>query len=218
MRFLMPWLRSDIRLTGRFRVSWLRGFERIEGIGEELSAFEIVVLFPQEPPTTPIRIHFDVNGKKLAGRIQLQKAEPPQKAGSAVRYRCSFVAMGVRERADLNDALENAPSPPYKRERLIPLIDGSATSRKRSHHATVSIPAEIEAKIVDFLVSQRRIAAPNGAQRPLLAIKEASPITEADQEGMRYRVRSRLVNNHGITKNFDTPIFIPNKGELRILT
>ena len=211
LSFLKPWLRSDIRLTGRFSVQWLKGFERIEGTGEELSADELIVTFKEEPPKTAMRIHFEINGKKLAAKIKPHKVYLSEKPAPSYRCVCRFFMMGPHEKRQLDDLLENAPDPPYKRER----IQRRARYRRPE---SVAIPPEIEAKIVTFLIAQKRIAPAKGKQRPLLAIKSSVPVTEDGQDGVTYRVRSRIINTHGVTKTYDTPLFVPNKGDIRMLT
>lgn len=206
----MPWLRSDVRLTGRFAVQWLKGFERIEGLGEEISADELIVTFKEEPPKTAMRIHLEINGKKLAAKIKAQNIYLSEKPTRSFRCVCRFSMMGPHEKRQLDDLLENAPDPPYKRERI----------QRRARHRrpdTVAIAPEVEAKIVTFLLGQKRLAPAAGKQRPLLAIKSAEPISEEGIEGSRYRVRSRIVNKNGVTKTYDTLLFIPHKGEIRML-
>ena len=217
MGFLLPWGRSDIRLTGRFAVSWLKGFDHVEGLGEELSADEMIVSFAEEPPQGAMRVTFDVNGRKLAARIKPKKIFISEKPVKRYRCICSFVAMGPSERQQLDDLLENAPDPPYKIERIARPQKSLARPRHRRPE-NVTVPLEVEAKILALLLGQKRIAPPSGKQRPLLAIKSAEPMTEEGVTGTQYRVRSRLVNQHGATKTFDTPIFISDKGPAHILT
>ena len=218
MGFLLPWLRSDVRLSGRFVVQWHKGFEQIEGRGEELSADELIVSFPDEPPETPMRVTFEINGKTLAARIKPKKVFISETQAKRYRCVCKFVGMGQHERRQLDDLLENAPDPPYKRERIArpkkaPVIRG------RIHRPeNIIVPPEIEAKILELLLREKRIAKPAGGQRPLLAIKNAERVTEEGVSGTSYRVRSRMLNQHGVTKTFETPIFVPDKGAAQILT
>ena len=213
-RFLMPWLRSDIRLTGRFAVHWLKGFERIAGAGEELSGYDLVATFPEEPPKTPIRVLIDVNGRKLSARIVAQKVDDGGKG--QFKCRCKFSLMGPREQRELTEVLENAPSPPYKRERIEP-PKRSPMFKRRPVRRNIVVPPEIEGRIVTILVGLQRLAQPAGTQRPLIAVKEEQPLTEDGVSGKAYRVRSRIVNSHGVTKTFDTSIFVPERGEARVL-
>ena len=219
MGFLLPWLRSDIRLTGRFPVAWLKGFDRVEGLGEELSADEMIVAFPDEPPPTPMRITFEVNGRKLAARIKPKKIYVSELPVKRYRCVCGFVGMGPAEKKQLDDLLENAPDPPYRKERIArPAKSPILRARPKHRPQNVVVSPEVEAKIVSLLLSEKRIAAPTGSQRPLLAIKSAKKLFEDGVSGMEYRVRSRTLNVHGATKNFDTRIFIPDKGAAVILT
>lgn len=214
MAFLLPWLRSDIRLKGRFVVQWLKGFERVACAGEELTAYGLVATFPAEPPKRAMRVLIDVNGRKLSARIVPQKIEP---VDAQFKCRCKFTMMGPREQRELTEVLENAPSPPYKRDR-IERPQRSPVFKRRAVSKTLTVPAEIEAKVVALLIAFKKLAPPTGNQRPLLAIKSAQPLTEEGVPGTQYRVRSRVVDSHGVTKTFDTEIFVPNKGDARILT
>lgn len=204
-RYLVPWLRSDIRLRGRFAVQWLQGFERVPGAGEELSGYGLVATFAQEPSNRPLRVLIDVDGRKLSARILLQQSEPAN-----AQFRCSFkfVAMGRRERRELNEVLETAPAPRYTRERI---------ERPERAARALAVAPETEARIVTALVHLKRLARPDGPKRPLLAIKAESDVTEDGVEGKQYRVRSRFVDSHGVTKTFDTDVFVPVKGEARAL-
>ena len=216
--FLRPWLRSDVRLTGRFGVQWLRGFERVEGLGEELSADEMIVTFKEEPPKAAMRIQFEINGKRLVARIKPHKVYLSEKPSKSYRCVCRFSMMGPSEKRQLDDLLESAPDPPYKRERITRAPRRPIFRARHRRPENITIPAEIEAKIVSFLLAQKRIAPPSGKQRPLLAIKSAERLSEDGQDGTSYRVRSRMVNSHGGTKTFDTPLFVPDKGDVRMLT
>ena len=217
MNFFFPWSRSNIRLTGRFPVQWLNGFERIEGRGEELSADEIVVTFPEMPPPSAIRIFLEVNGTRLCAKVKPQRIDIIEKGAKQFRCTCRFGFMGPGARKELSEVLEGAPSPPYRKERFEPPRRSPIFRRKRAQSTNVIVPPEIEAKIVAFLAWQKRLAAPSGVKRPLLAIKSAHPLTEDGKEGMQYRVRSRIVDTHGVTKTFDTAIFIPHGGEPQTL-
>lgn len=214
-RFLMPWSRSDIRLTGRFAVHWLKGFERIPGAGEELSGYDLVATFPEEPPKTPIRVLIDVNGRKLSARIVAKKVDDV--GNGRFKCRCKFSRTGPREQRELTEVLENAPSPPYKRERVESPKRSLMFKRRPVRRTAVVLAPEVEGRIIGILVGLKRLAQPAGTQRPLIAIKEEQSVTEDGVSGKAYRVRSRIVNSHGVTKTFDTSVFVPETGEARVL-
>ena len=187
-----------------FRFVWLRGAERVPGVGTDLSEGGCMIATRDTPPAEFDAI-FELGKRTLPLRLRTVRGREFNREGTRwIGLGCAFSGIAADDYDALVRVLKEIPdSPNAARAEL--------AAKDKTDDAYRLLPLSVQHRVLAVLAKHGRIAIPPEGQAPLLRMEDLG----RDAKGHRLAVHSRIRSQHEVM-SFDSVLVIDPHGHVKI--
>jgi hypothetical protein len=187
-----------------FKFVWLRGGERVPGVGTELSEGGCLIATRDQPPKEFDAI-FDLGKRQLPLRLRSVRGREFVREGTRwIAVGCSFSGIAADDYDALVRVLKNIPD-------SVNAARAELAAKDKTDDAYRLLPLAVQHRVLATLIKHGRIAMPPEGQAPLMRMDELG----RGPDGHRLAVHSRIASHDG-PQLFDSIIVIDPKGNVKI--
>lgn len=201
------------RRPGAFHL-WLQtgATTSLAGIGTEISANGLVFIIEQPIATQEYNLLVRVRDKKIPVRAKTVRTDQVDHKGKKWhRYMAEFTGIAADNWDSIVRYVNDTPEAPDRRKFQNQEMDEKVDDAYRL------LPMEIQQKIINQLVEQKRLEAPKPGQSPLLKLFYGGVTKKADGSVLhRFNVHSRIKVQDEVMA-YDTRFLIDEKGNVQTL-
>lgn len=201
------------RRTGAFHVWWQPQPDKsLPGRGLELSANGLVFMITQPIAAPEYNLVILVRERKIPVRVRTARADELEHQGKRwYRYMGEFTGISADSWDAVVRYVNDTPEPT---DRSTP---ENQQLEARVDDAYRLLPLQIQQKIIDMLVAQKKLEAPKPGQSPLLKLFYGGVSKKPDGSAVhRFNVHSRITVQ-GEVMAYDTRFLVDDKGNVEIL-
>jgi hypothetical protein len=187
-----------------FEFVWLRGEERIPGLGTELSEGGCLIATREAPPADFDAI-FDLGRRSIALRLHTVRSGPFTKEGARwTGLGCSFSGIAADDYDALVRILKNIPESSN-------VAQAELAAKDRTDDAYRLLPLVVQERVLSVLAMHGRIDLPPEGQAPLLRMTDLG----TGGSGTRLSVSSRVATEEG-SAAYESVIVIDASGNVKL--
>ncbi len=189
-----------------FKFVWLRGGERVPGVGTELSEGGCLIATREAPPKEFDAI-IDLGKRQVPLRLRTVRGGEFTREGTRwMGLGCAFSGIAADDYDALVRVLKNIPETGNA-------VRADLAKKDKTDDAYRLLPLAVQHHVLATLVKHGRIAMPPEGQAPLLRMDDLG--AGANGAGRRLAVHSRIATPSG-TQSYDTVIHIDARGHVKI--